>query len=320
MYRIDDATAATSLPAPEAAGTEGYFTEGNPATGTPATKVRGSWLNMLQEELRAIVVAAGLTPSKTAYNQVLTAIQSGLTGHGQCRLSVTSTTALKLAPFNGNKLIINGVSQTIPSAGVTLSNSGLSATTVYYVYAYMNAGTMALEAVTTAHATGTNGVEIKSGDATRTLVGLIRTGASSQFLDTAAARFCLNWFNKRKIVGSVAATPGYTFTNTSLAEINTALRVEFICWADDIPIITANGAMTQSATASIINATCIDSVSSPYTPGQQETLSASFTGPFAVTGGIGGLSEGYHFSMFCANVNSGTATINSIQTIVNLLG
>ena len=60
MYRIDDATAATSLPAPEAAGAEGFFTEGNPATGTPATNVRGSWLNMIQEELRAVVVARGL--------------------------------------------------------------------------------------------------------------------------------------------------------------------------------------------------------------------------------------------------------------------
>ncbi|CAG9256293.1 gp53-like domain-containing protein [Paraburkholderia caribensis] len=75
MYRIDDATAASSLPTPEVAATEGYFTEGNPATGTPATNVRGSWLNMIQEELRAIVVAAGLTPSKTTYNQVLAAIR-----------------------------------------------------------------------------------------------------------------------------------------------------------------------------------------------------------------------------------------------------
>ncbi|VVE30007.1 hypothetical protein PEP31012_03619 [Pandoraea eparura] len=75
MFRIDDATAATALPTPEAAGSEGYFTEGNPTAGTPATNVRGSWLNMIQEELRAIVVAGGLTPSKTTYNQVLSAIK-----------------------------------------------------------------------------------------------------------------------------------------------------------------------------------------------------------------------------------------------------
>ncbi|AOJ86140.1 hypothetical protein WS87_12695 [Burkholderia sp. MSMB0856] len=75
MYRIDDATAATSLPAPEAASTEGYFTEGNPATGTPATKVRGSWMNMIQEELCSILAAAGIARSKTTYNQVNSALQ-----------------------------------------------------------------------------------------------------------------------------------------------------------------------------------------------------------------------------------------------------
>jgi hypothetical protein len=74
MYRIDDVTAASSLPTPETAGAEGYFTEGNPATGTPATLERASWFNMIQEELRAIVVAAGLTPSKTTYTQVRDAI------------------------------------------------------------------------------------------------------------------------------------------------------------------------------------------------------------------------------------------------------
>ncbi|WP_183038672.1 hypothetical protein [Paraburkholderia tropica] len=86
MYRIDDATASTTLPTPETAGTEGYFSEGNPVTGTPATKVRGSWMNMIQEELRAIVVAAGLTPSKTTYNQVLSAIKALVPANAPGRL------------------------------------------------------------------------------------------------------------------------------------------------------------------------------------------------------------------------------------------
>ncbi|MEB2654919.1 hypothetical protein SOP89_26500, partial [Pseudomonas siliginis] len=116
--------------------------------------------------------------------------QLGQVGHGQCRLSYVSGTQLKLSPYNGNNLIINGVPQQIPSAGVTLANTGLAASTKYYVYAYMNAGTMTLEAVTTAHATGTNGVEQKSGDATRTLVGMILTDGSTpgQFVDTPANR------------------------------------------------------------------------------------------------------------------------------------
>jgi hypothetical protein len=301
------------------AGKDG-FTDGDAVSGLPSTDLEDVWFDHVQEEIANVVEAAGFTLDPSNRAQLLAAIQSGLMGHGQCRLSVVSTTSLKLAPYNGNRLIINGISQKVPSAGVTLSNSGLAATTVYYVYAYMNSGVMALEAVTTGHASGTNGVEIKSGDATRTLVGMIRTGGSSQFLDTAAARFCLNRFNRRKIVGAVAAVPGYTFTNTALAEINAALRVEFLVWGDDVPIITSNGTVTQSTTGSIVNSVTVDTVGSAYTPGQQVTLSASFSGPFAVTGGIGGLSEGYHFSMYCANVNTGTGTLNAIQTVVNLVG
>jgi hypothetical protein len=85
MYRIDDLSASATLPVPEAAGPEGYWTEGNPASGVPATVERASWFNMIQEELRAIVVAGGLVPSKTSYNQILTALQklygSGRAGH-----------------------------------------------------------------------------------------------------------------------------------------------------------------------------------------------------------------------------------------------
>jgi hypothetical protein len=75
MFRIDDSSAAVALPTPEAAQAEGFFTEGNPSAGSPATLVRASWLNMVQEELRGIVTSAGLTPSKTNYGQVLQAIQ-----------------------------------------------------------------------------------------------------------------------------------------------------------------------------------------------------------------------------------------------------
>jgi hypothetical protein len=267
-----------------------------------------------------IIESLGGAQQIPAATQSQHAVQMGQQGIGQCRLSVVSTTQIKLSPYNGNNVIVNGVPLQIPPAGITASNSGLSATTVYYVYLGGTTASPTLSLSTTGHSTASNGIETKTGDTTQTLVGMIRTGGSSQFLDTAAARFCLNWFNKRKIVGVVAATPGYTFTNTTLAEINAALRVEFICWADDTPIITGSGAVTQSNTASITSSIAVDTVGGSYTPGGQVTLQASFTGPFSVTGGVGGLSEGYHFTLFCANVNSGTGTLNGIQTVVNLLG
>lgn len=80
MYRIDDASAAATMPPPEAAGTEGFFTEGNPGSGVPATRVRASWLNAIQEELRAVIVAGGITPTKVLTNQLLAAIKAVAVG------------------------------------------------------------------------------------------------------------------------------------------------------------------------------------------------------------------------------------------------
>ena len=78
-----------------------------------------------------------------------------------------------LKPEGGNLIWINGALETIPDAGVTLAPTGNAANTLYYIYAYMSGSTMMLEYSTTGYAvqTGT-GVRIKTGDATRTFVGL----------------------------------------------------------------------------------------------------------------------------------------------------
>jgi hypothetical protein len=76
MFRTDQASAVLTLPAPAAAGTQGYFTNGNPSTGIGPTILDADFMNMLMMELSNVVTAAGLTPSKTTYNQLLTAIRS----------------------------------------------------------------------------------------------------------------------------------------------------------------------------------------------------------------------------------------------------
>jgi hypothetical protein len=60
MYRIDNSTSVGIAPTVPAAGTEGYFTE-----ITPATTVDGWWLNMIQDELRALALMKGGGTSKT---------------------------------------------------------------------------------------------------------------------------------------------------------------------------------------------------------------------------------------------------------------
>jgi len=74
MFRIDTDTAAASPPTRPAAGTEKHFTEGDPQTATAATIVPAWWLNMIQNEIRNVLVAAGVTPDKTDDTQLADAI------------------------------------------------------------------------------------------------------------------------------------------------------------------------------------------------------------------------------------------------------
>lgn len=71
MHRIDTATAQKDK---FGAGKNG-FTRGNPQTGVPATDLDDDYFDTLQEELAAIVEAAGDTLDKAQRNQVLIAAQ-----------------------------------------------------------------------------------------------------------------------------------------------------------------------------------------------------------------------------------------------------
>lgn len=76
MHRIDTATAVAVLPAPEAAGTPGYFTKGDAVGGVAATVPGPDWFNMMQEEAIAILDALGVTPDQTKadYGQIIDAL------------------------------------------------------------------------------------------------------------------------------------------------------------------------------------------------------------------------------------------------------
>lgn len=82
MYQIDGSTAATSKPASTALGTVGYFTDGNPATGVPATIVPAEFFNSVMLELMNAITGAGLPLSKSTTNQLYTAIQTIAQGVG----------------------------------------------------------------------------------------------------------------------------------------------------------------------------------------------------------------------------------------------
>jgi hypothetical protein len=107
MYRIDNSTAATALPTPKPAGTQGFFTGGNPAIGEPATIVEADFLNTVQEELCTVATAVGAVLSKTNNGQVLAAILALIGGLTRHLLSAPLT--LYVSP-TGNDITGDGLS------------------------------------------------------------------------------------------------------------------------------------------------------------------------------------------------------------------
>lgn len=213
--------------------------------------------------------------------------------HGQCRLTYVSATSLKLSPYNGRNLAINGQLQQIPSSGVTVSNSGLAASTVYYVYAYMNGTTMTLELSTTGH-TAANGIETKTGDTSRSLVGMAYTNSSSQFQDGGAVIGVLSYFNRRRKPSRVAFTANRTLAyNTAYSEVNTELRIGFLTWADETVCQTITGSWAISVNGSAC--TCYASIDgSTANPLQaQVTTSTSQLGFTSSDERL--VTEGYHY-------------------------
>lgn len=170
---------------------------------------------------------------------------------GQCRVSLVGS-ALVLKPYKGNLITINGKYEVIPAAGTPgFSFSGTAAPlTAFDIYAYMDAGgVMQLErAANGSHSVdATTGVEIKTGDPTRTLVAKAGTGsAGNAWVNNGDARLLINWFNRRRVVSAGAYSAARNWPNNTWAELDGAARCYWLCWGDEAVQGTVNGTMTGS--------------------------------------------------------------------------
>lgn len=244
---------------------------------------------------------------------------------GQCRFIFTNSTTCTLQRWNGKYLMINGVWRTIPSAGVTLSATGLTPSTLYYVYAYWTGTAIALEASATGHSTdSTTGVEIKTGDATRTLVGMVYPVTGPNFADSNAQRFVASWFNRRQRRCSSAFSTDRTCTTIapSFSEINSEIAIKFLTWGDDIP--TACFGRWMVNTSAVLAAVCIaydsTSVSTFQTTFLYQTNAPHFPG--AISAAFSAPAEGAHTVTLIGQVGSaatltctGGTTLTAMPTI-----
>jgi len=227
---------------------------------------------------------------------------------GDCRLTKSGANLL-LSRLGGRALTINNKPEAIPAAGVLLAAAGLSAGTTYFIYAFMSGGTMTLEASTTAHIPDTTtGIEIKTGDATRTLVGMARPGAGPVWVDTPAQRFVVSYFNRRGIAGLAHFTTDRITASTTYVELNAEIRNEFLTWADEVVQARFNGSASADTIADVKSSIGIDGATAEDVLTRSVSAVGTYNQPVAVTLFKSGLAEGYHYATGLGSVAAGNGT------------
>ena len=166
------------------------------------------------------------------------------------RFIANSATQVVFLPYNGDLVKIAGTIYNIPSGGVVSNNTGafvnqvagqsLAANTLYYVYVFNNAGTLALNFSTTGHGmsgtSGNVGVETMTGTGgvNYTLVGMVWTTASGQFADNGQYRGVISWFNRRdRPIGVSFSNASASGVNGSYSSLNGGVSVIACNWVDE---------------------------------------------------------------------------------------
>jgi hypothetical protein len=222
---------------------------------------------------------------------------------GQCRLEYESATAIKLAPHNGNTLILIDSSNVwqnieINSAGVTFSDTAsLTADTLYYIYAFLDNGALTLKADTTAPTTeSATGFKILASDKS-ICVGMIYLNASKQ-LDNE--NMVSSYFNRRPKTNRVELSSDATTTSTSYIEASTELRCPFLLW-DDSEALAQLNCMQYTGAASITGElflTLDGTTASDRFGALYKQMNDGYAAPkmTSIIEPIRGRAEGYHYA------------------------
>lgn len=440
---MDRLIAANSVPLAQAdtapaTGTPQYATDGNPASNVPATRWPAYAFNTIQDEVYNVIVAAGLTPDRTKWNQLLTAIQTMLQGTttnvgvdtgaanayvvafnpalaepvpwapfwvkiktantGASTLNATGTVEPLVggghqplqggeAVANGNALIYwnptlasgsgsyvllfcsgaaeqiapatasqhaaqlaqllavsgpqsvlsytNGTTITlsryrtgyvyspgygvvqIPSGGLTATASGLTPSTLYYVYLNPNAGSPALVASTTTHQTDPTGVEVMSGDNTRVLVGMAYAVTATSWFSVVRS-----WVHDRGISLTAVLNTSSSTNSTTPVNVNTGLQISFLAWTNELAQFSVNASCSINTTNTNIetyialNNSAISGAVASATPATTNVISETVTiNSQSVTEGLNTINM---FGQVGSSSATGTWYANQTSTNVTI--
>ncbi len=239
---------------------------------------------------------------------------------GECRLELIGG-LLVLKRHKGRLLTINGRYEEIPAQEPTLSPIGTPASTPLNIYAYMDVtNAMQLEWSTAAWAVDANtGVRIKTGDATRTLVGRAACATAGVWVDTDTYRYVRSWFNPkgRKGIGSYAQQRNLGAPYTTWTELDQALRINWIAFEGDIADLKIAGACLNGTVGAVMASAV--ALNSPTIP-QHSVTSTAPAGNYWMPVSVGNpfeSADGLNYMTGLSWVNAGTGSW-SLTSSVNL--
>jgi hypothetical protein len=140
---------------------------------------------------------------------------------------------------------------------------------------------------------------------------MVRTNATSDFVDIAAERGVISWFNRKNVAGlNRQGTGDLTTSSETFVEMSTTLlRAEFITWADDaVQVFTTGSAGT--ATAGAIIGLGIDNTTLLIGHFRSATDQAGAqNNSYAAT-----IAEGYHFGTVLGRNTAASGTLTLFGT------
>lgn len=191
---------------------------------------------------------------------------------GVLQLGTASPSAtLKFVPYAGHHLKIDGVFYKIPAGGITIPSTNvmvngvpgisLDLNTYYYLYLYhAGAGVLApdfriategvIDHAPSATA-GNEGVEIRIGDDSRSLIGMVCTansGLPNVFVSDLTTRYVRTWFNRARL--PLNGTIDYTAATNVGSWAWFSAPVSWINWAGEMVTVHCSGSHYQTVAPS----------------------------------------------------------------------
>jgi len=294
------------------------------STGTPTLNISAVGAKSLKyrDALGALVTCGTLIPSgwrsKVTYDgtdMIVREMPTAVITVGQGRMTKVGSD-LVFARYQGRFLTANGVVYEIPSGGVTIAPTSNTANTTYYQYAVISAGAISStgEYSATGYTVGSDGVAYKTGDTSRVMVGMARSGTSGGTWSSIATEV-RSWFNRGTLTADTEITTTLTVTaaasSTEFANGGTPVRGGLVCFADDMVRAEAKLVVGHSSTSVYTNVSIgVDGGSALVgTMDPQNDYDTTNNNYPRYVYGQANLSEGWHDVRIYGYQTSGTFTI-----------